>query len=108
MAKVRLIDANALADLMDVEYRRKMKLVRKGEAHLDTLAEGLMSMSVLLGTMPTVDTVEVVYCQDCAKCKKGFCTIRKDSWGATLKVGLHDFCSDGERRKADGKPKGTE
>lgn len=47
---------------------------------------------------PTVDAVEVVYCQDCARCKKGFCTIRKDSWGATLKVGLHDFCSDGERR----------
>lgn len=51
----RLIDANALSDLLDVEYKRKMKLVRKGEAHLDTLAEGIMSMSVLLGTIPTVD-----------------------------------------------------
>lgn len=57
----RLIDANALSDLLDVEYKRKMKLVRKGGAHLDTLAEGLMSMSILLGTMPTVDAVEVVH-----------------------------------------------
>lgn len=53
----------------------------------------------LIEDAPGVDAVEVVYCQDCARCKKGFCTIRKDSWGATLKVGLHDFCSDGERRE---------
>lgn len=44
------------------------------------------------------DAVPVVYCKNCARCIKGFCTIRKDGWGATLKVGLHDFCSDGERR----------
>ena len=61
----RLIDANALSDLLDVEYRRKMGLVKKGETHLDTLAEGIMSVSVLLGTMPTVDAVEVVRCKDC-------------------------------------------
>ena len=58
-SKKRLIDANALSDLLDVEYKRKMKLVRKGENHLDTLAEGIMSVSILLGTMPTVDAVEV-------------------------------------------------
>lgn len=56
------------------------------------------SMIGFIDEAPTVDAVEVVYCQDCARCKKGFCTIRKDSWGATLKVGLHDFCSDGERK----------
>ena len=52
---------------------------------------------------PTVDAVEVIYCKDCARCKKGYCTIRKDSWGATLQVGLHDFCSDAERRADNGK-----
>lgn len=57
--KQRLIDANALSDLLDVEYKRKMELVRKGEEHLNTLAEGIMSVSILLGTMPTVDVVEV-------------------------------------------------
>ena len=57
----RLIDANALSALLDVEYKRKMKLVRKGENQLNTLAEGIMSMSVLLGTMPTVDAVKVVH-----------------------------------------------
>ena len=61
MAEKRLIDANALSDLLDIEYKRKMKLVRKGENHLDTLAEGIMSISILLGTMPTVDAVEVVH-----------------------------------------------
>ena len=57
----RLIDANALSDLLDVEYRRKMELVRKGETHLDSLAEGIMSMAVVIGTMPTLDAVEVVH-----------------------------------------------
>lgn len=50
---------------------------------------------------PDVDAVEVVYCQDCARCDRGYCTIRRDSWGARLKVGLHDYCSDAERRKPD-------
>ena len=44
------------------------------------------------------DFEPVVYCKDCARFKKGYCTIRKDSWGATLLVGQHDYCSDGERR----------
>lgn len=48
---------------------------------------------------PTVDAEEVVRCKDCARCKKGYCTIRKDSWGAALLVGEHDFCSDGERKE---------
>lgn len=54
------------------------------------------------GDAPTVDAVPVVYCKDCARCKKGYCTIRKDSWGATLMVGQHDYCSDGERRTDNG------
>jgi hypothetical protein len=53
----------------------------------------------LLDQLPKVDAEKVVYCQDCARCCKGFCTIRRDSWKTPLKVGLHDFCSDGERKK---------
>lgn len=41
----------------------------------------------------------LVRCKDCARYKKGYCTIRKDSWGAALLVGEHDFCSDGERKE---------
>jgi len=59
--KKRLIDADVLSELLDVEYRRKMEIVRKGEAHLDTLAEGIMEMSVIIGTLPAVDAVEVVH-----------------------------------------------
>lgn len=58
----------------------------------------LMDATVMALRALKADAVEVVYCQDCARCMKGFCTIRKDSWGATLKVGLHDFCSYGERK----------
>jgi hypothetical protein len=46
----------------------------------------------------TVDAVEVVRCKDCTRYKKGYCTIRKDGWGATLMVGMTDYCSDGERK----------
>ena len=51
-----------------------------------------------IGNAPTVDAVEVVRCKDCTRYKKGYCTIRKDGWGATLMVGMTDYCSDGERK----------
>jgi hypothetical protein len=44
------------------------------------------------------DATEVVRCKDCTRYKKGYCTIRKDGWGATLMVGMTDYCSDGERK----------
>ena len=84
----RLIDANALLKMLE----KRTKTAYPNEFY------GLMLAHDYIDDAPTVDAVEVVYCQDCARCKKGFCTIRKDSWGTTLKVGLHDFCSDGERK----------
>jgi hypothetical protein len=57
----RLIDANALSDLLDLEYKRKMDLVKKGEIHLNTLAEGFMSIANVIGTMSILDAVEVVH-----------------------------------------------
>lgn len=52
--------------------------------------------------MNELGRMEVVYCKDCARYRNGYCTIRKDSWGATLLVGQHDYCSDGERRTDNG------
>ena len=83
----RLIDANALLERMNV-------VTADDTCPLHIAAE--IDQEIELA--PTVDAVEVVYCKDCARCKKGYCTIRKDGWGATLRVGKHDFCSDGERR----------
>lgn len=80
--KVRLIDANALP------YENQV---------LSNDDEWCLKVSDI-EKAPTVDAVVVVYCKDCARCKNGHCTIRKDSWGAALEVGLHDFCSDGQRK----------
>lgn len=100
----RLIYADALSDLLDVEYKRKMKLVRNGEEHLDTLAEGIMSVSILLGTMPTVDAVEVVRCKDCKHWQyvedgMGDCTNPRFHLSVHPDPTMeHDgFCSAGER-----------
>ena len=69
----------------------------------DKLARSVAKMCIKeLEKVKPADAVEVVYCKDCARCKKGYCTIRKDSWGATLRVGQHDYCSDGERRTDNG------
>ena len=96
----RLIDANALSDLLDVEYKRKMKLVCKGEIHLDNLAEGITSVAILLGTMPTVDAVEVVRCKDCKykRHNKHHDVVLCDHPnGRRHLLNPMDFCSDGER-----------
>lgn len=84
----RLIDANAL------ESKMCGLCDEFGTDHLF-----IDAIVYEIGTAPTVDAVEVVRCKDCARYKKGYCTIRKDSWGAALLVGEHDFCSDGERKE---------
>ena len=43
--------------------------------------------------------VEVVYCKDCEMYENDRCKIRKDSWGAALTRGNHDYCSDGRRKE---------
>jgi hypothetical protein len=107
MATKRLIDADLLCDLLDVEYKRKKELIQKGEDHLDTLAEGLFSADIVIATMPKVDAVEVVRCKDCIHWEKG------DSKGGNSIEDLQwlggckwakcccremDFCSMGERK----------
>ena len=86
------------------EVKKKLIAIRQyfsgpPSTEQDKLAQAVVKMCLEeVKKIKPVDAVEVVFCKDCARCKKGFCTIRKDSWGATLKVGLHDFCSYGERR----------
>ena len=65
----------------------------------DIAIEQLESYGISLGEKAEV--VKVVRCKDCARCIKGYCTIRKDGFGATLKVCLNGFCSDAERRKIE-------
>lgn len=58
---MRLIDADALPKLLDAEYKQTMKLIRAGEKHLDTLAEGFAeAMHIAKYIAPTVDAVPVV------------------------------------------------
>ena len=63
---MRLIDADTLPKLLDAEYKQTMKLIREGEKHLDTLAEGFTEASHIAKYIaPTVDAVPVVRCKDC-------------------------------------------
>ncbi len=58
---MRLIDADALPKLLDAEYKQTMKLIREGEKHIDTLAEGFAeAMHIAKYIAPTVDAVPVV------------------------------------------------
>lgn len=64
---MRLIDADALPKLLDAEYKQTMKLIREGEKHLDTLAEGFAeALHIAKYIAFTVDAVPVVRCRDCA------------------------------------------
>ena len=63
---MKLIDADALPKLLDAEYKQTMKLIREGEKHLDTLAEGFAeARHIAKYIAPTVNAVPVVRCKDC-------------------------------------------
>ena len=87
----RLIDANAL----------KEQIIKEIHCYWNNGDGGYYLAEDVIPDIedaPTVDAVEVVRCKDCTRYKKGYCTIRKDGWGATLMVGMTDYCSDGERK----------
>lgn len=98
---MRLIDADTLPKLLDAEYKQTMKLIREGEKHLDTLAEGFTEASHIAKYIaPTVDAVPVVRCKDCIYtrklygrlvCKYGTCS------GCILREDF--FCANGERKE---------
>ena len=97
---MRLIDADTLPKLLDAEYKQTMKLIREGEKHLDTLAEGFTEASHIAKYIaPIVDAVPVVRCKDCIYtrklygrlvCKYGTCS------GCILREDF--FCANGERK----------
>lgn len=85
-----------------MKSERQLIDVAEAKGYVETfMADPILKMAAnaVLNNTPRVDAVEVVRCKDCTRRKKGYCTIRKDSWGATLLVGDHDFCSDAERRE---------
>lgn len=107
---MRLIDADTLPKLLDAEYKQTMKLIREGEKHLDTLAEGFTEASHIAKYIaPTVDAVPVVRCKDCKHFnhKRMECeneAISTDHEGGaqySLNFWLDDFCSYGERKETD-------
>lgn len=107
---MRLIDVDTLPKLLDAEYKQTMKLIREGEKHLDTLAEGFTEASHIAKYIaPTVDAVPVVRCKDCKHFnhKRMECeneAISTDHEGGaqySLNFWLDDFCSYGERKETD-------
>lgn len=113
---MRLIDVDALPKLLDAEYKQTMKLIREGEKHLNTLAEGFTEASHIAKYIaPTVDAVPVVRCKDCAYAERyergdgeaGYYCGHPQSnftygahWDRIYKPAKeeNDFCNYGERR----------
>lgn len=63
---MRLIDADTLPKLLYAEYKQTMKLIREGEKHLDTLAEGFTeALHIAKYIASTVDAAPVTRCKNC-------------------------------------------
>lgn len=101
---MRLIDADALPKLLDAEYKQTMKLIREGEKHLDTLAEGFAEASHIAKYIaPTVDAVPVTRCKACANFRQnasGVCWC--DEYGGAITP--NDYCS---RAATDKQPRAS-
>ena len=52
---MRAIDADKVPELFDKEYRETMKLIREGENHLNSLAEGFSEEAKVIREMPTIE-----------------------------------------------------
>lgn len=105
---MRLIDVDTLPKLLDAEYKQTMKLIREGEKHLDTLAEGFTEASHIAKYIaPTVDAVPVVRCRDCKHLRPEVDAYTQETvgyWCAELDIGSVDvdgFCNRGERKETD-------
>ena len=102
---MRLIDYDEIRKLFDEEYKRTMTFIRKGETHLDNLAEGYVGADKVIYKLPDVDAVEVVRCKDCEYFKSidynlNKCEEHSDGWGDhTVYVGEDDYCSFGVRKE---------
>lgn len=54
-----LIDRNELIKKLDPEYKETVKLIKSGETHLDSLAEGYTEVHDLITRAPTIDAKPV-------------------------------------------------
>ena len=95
----RLINAENYRDLFNEEFKKTMELIRKGETHLDTLAEGFTEADRVIRALPTIDPVHAAgacYCRECRTYNKprlGWCSHHMD------RENPDDFCSWGKRRE---------
>jgi hypothetical protein len=59
---MRLIDADNVLELFRAEYQNTKNLIKQGEKHLDSLAEGYTEAAhIIKHISPTVDAVPVVH-----------------------------------------------
>ena len=96
MYRVRLIDAR--------EYCKELYAERDYPGRSQEFMDAIEVAIADLSDMPTIDPIHAIggcYCFECENCKDGYCSIRKDSWGGALEVGLHDFCSDAKKYKEE-------
>lgn len=56
---MRLIDADAIPELFDKEYKDTRLLIEQGEEHLDNLAEGFTEAHHVIQRMTTIDVAPV-------------------------------------------------
>ena len=98
---MRLIDADTLPKLLDAEYKQTMKLIREGEKHLDTLAEGFAeALHIAKYIASTVDAVPVTRCMDCEywQDNNGGYPNEECRWREDETPDADDFCSYGKRK----------
>lgn len=98
---MRLIDADTLPKLLDAEYKQTMKLIREGEKHLDTLAEGFAeALHIAKYIASTVDAVPVTRCKDCEywQDNNGGYPNEECRWREDETPDADDFCSYGKRK----------
>jgi hypothetical protein len=63
---MRLIDADNALELFRAEYQNTKNLIKQGEKHLDSLAEGYTEAAYIIKYIsPTVDAVPVIRCREC-------------------------------------------
>ena len=106
--KIMLIDVDKALELFREEYEKTERLIRQGETHLDSLAEGFTEAAhIIKYILPTVDAVPVVRCRDCKHhrtlFKRDICAknvVVLDGYEMGLKAtGADDYCSYGEREE---------
>ena len=101
---VYLVNGYKISFIGEMEFSMWIACVVIFDIILSHILKYLKKVAIAdLGDMPTIDPVHAAggcYCYECDNhCSDGSCCIRRDSWGARLKVGDHDFCSDGSRNK---------